>query len=201
MKYKKVILFLILLEASFWIFRYFTGYIIHLHKHLFFILLITVFPALTLIGIYQVLKFTFEKEKHHERLVYAISIFLLTALIVLFPQGPVNWESLERKPILHAEGSRYGQLKLKANLSCKYESDGDFYFGKYKIREDTIHLKFRRNTPWMDASSYAVLGRSPRDTTIFDRICLYPNYQTKKGRCWTLGIQSIDMHQLSLISN
>ncbi len=200
MKYKKVILFIILLEASFWVFRYFTGYIHHFHKSLFFILLLTVFPTLPLIGIFQVLKFTIEREKHHERLVYATSIFILTALIILIPQGPVNWESLERKPILHAQSSRFGQLKLNANQSCKYVFDRDFYFGKYEIRQDTIHLKLRRDTPWMYTSSYAVLGKSQKDTTTFDRICLHPNYQTKKGMCWRLGIQSVDMHQLSLVS-
>ncbi len=178
-----------------WLFFYFFSYIkgVSFLAWLFMFLLAII---LALVGIYQLIRLVFEKEKNYERLTYSILIFLLLGLIISNPKGLSVWKALDDEDYLVAHGERVGTLMLKPDDRFKYVCSNDFYFGSYVLRNDTLLLFSKKATPYMDQNSFATLHKSNDSAQIFTTLCLYQNLETKRGRCLHMTITKIEMQKL-----
>ncbi len=186
-----------MLLTGIWTFRYFSGYIQNLHGILFWIVGPSICFLLLCISLYQIVILVLEKVKHYERLRFSIIIFALLTLIFLKPLGLINWEKFEDKNHLVAVG-RGNILKLKSKNKLKFiSSNQDFYFGTYKMKDDTLFLLTKKITPYMDRVSYATLYNSGGQLDSYNALCLYQNLESKAGRCITMQIRALDIDKLA----
>lgn len=154
-------------------------------------------------GVFQLIKLLTENKKDFERLRVSILIFLVVSLPLIKPFGPLDWEKLEKENYLVASmkgtANCSNTLKLKPNHQFKYTSvcfGVDFYFGKYRIKNDTLFLDSAKEMPYLDRTSYAMLMHSENDPEIYTGLCLYQNYKTKSNRCIYMRIESLDLEKL-----
>ena len=112
------------------------------------------------------------------------------------PMGFVHWEKYEGQNVLVAETEGTVNcrtiIKLKKNNRFKYISrcfGVDFYFGTYKLVNDTLYLELDENVGYMDKSSYAVLLKTKNDTTRYRQLILYKNFDDKRNLSFSIREQ------------
>ncbi len=80
------------------------------------------------------------------------------------PRGMINWENYEGENLLVAEKEGTADcrtiIKLKSEHKFKYINKCfgvEFYLGSYELRNDTIYLELKKEVPFMDKRTYAIL--------------------------------------------
>ena len=187
MKRKKIISILILSFFGIWFFQYFLSYIPGAFTIVVLLIGLSLWFVMLCIALYQVVKLALEKPKYYQRLLYVGVILVLSFLSFAEPMGLIDWEKYEGQNLLVAdrEGTANCRtiLKLKADNKFKYINrcfGVDFHLGTYKFINDTLHLQLKRDVGYMDKSSFATLVKSDKDSTIYVRLILHENYESKR---------------------
>jgi hypothetical protein len=200
MKKKKIIFGLILTLGLIWFFRYFFGY---WHGSTLFVILFgsILWIVLFMIAIFQLFKYFTEKDRDKQRLLVAIFIFCLNCIVVVKPQGLINWEKWEGENILVAEmegtANCHTIIKLRPKNVFKYTSicfGMDFYMGTYKLSNDTLYLELEKDAPYIDRKSFAVFEKLKKGEDQYKHLCIYQNIEG--FRCLNMSVIENNMGKI-----